>query len=63
MASGILIVEETESEQAKVGAWSTDDEGMITVVHFGTFPSKTTQLGGMAANPETLARTILSEFV
>jgi hypothetical protein len=63
MASGILIVEveEGELEQSKVGVWQTDDDGMITVVHLGTFPSKTSQLGGSAGDPETLARIIFSE--
>ncbi len=61
-ASGIVIVENEESEHAKVGVWRTDDDGMITVTHLGTFPSKTTQLGGHAGNPEGLARLILSEF-
>jgi hypothetical protein len=62
MASGILIVDEVESEESKVGVWHTDEDGMITVVHLGTFPSKTTQLAGMADHPEVLARTLFSEF-
>jgi hypothetical protein len=61
-ASGILIVDEAESERAKVGVWNTDADGMITVVNLGSFPSKTTQLGGSAGDPETLARMIFSEF-
>lgn len=62
MANGILIVDEVESEQSKVGVWHTDDDGMITVVHLGSFPSKTTQLGGLSGDPEALARMIFSEF-
>jgi hypothetical protein len=61
-ASGILIVDEVELERSKVGVWHTDDDGMITVVHVGTFPSKTTQLGGLSGDPEALARMLLSEF-
>jgi hypothetical protein len=62
MASGILIVDDVESEQSKVGVWRTDDDGMITVVHLGNFPSKTTQVGGLFENPESLARLLFSEF-
>jgi hypothetical protein len=63
MASGILIVDvEGDFEQSKIGVWHTDADGMITVAHLGTFPSQTTELAGMAGDPETLARTILSEF-
>jgi hypothetical protein len=63
MASGVLIVDvEGDVEQSKVGMWHTDEDGMITFVNLGTFPSKTTQLAGMAARPEVLARTLFSEF-
>jgi hypothetical protein len=61
-ASGILIVDEVEMERAKVGVWCTDDDGLITVVQLGTFPSKTTQFGSLAGDPEVFARMILSEF-
>jgi hypothetical protein len=61
-ASGIVIVDKEDSECAKLGVWRTDDEGMITVVDVGTFPSTTTKLGGHAGDPESLARVILSEF-
>jgi hypothetical protein len=62
MADGILIVDEIESERSKVGVWHTDEDGLITVVHLGSFPSKTTQLAGHENNPETLARMLFSEF-
>jgi hypothetical protein len=61
-ANGIVIVEKEDSEHVKVGAWSTGDDGMITVAYLGSFPSKTTQLGGHLAHPEALARLMLSEF-
>jgi hypothetical protein len=63
MANGVLIVDvEGDVEQSKVGVWRTDEDGMITVVKLGTFPSKTTQLAGMATHPEVLARMLFSEF-
>jgi hypothetical protein len=63
MANGILIVDvEGEVERSKVGVWHTDADGMITVVNLGTFPSKATQLGGLAGDPEALARMLFSEF-
>jgi hypothetical protein len=62
MASGIWIVDEVESERSKVGVWHTDEAGMITVVNLGAFPSKTTQLAGLAEDPEVLARMLFSEF-
>jgi hypothetical protein len=60
--SGILVVDEVEFEQSKVGVWRVDAEGMITVVHLGTFPSKTTELGGISGDAEELARVMLDRI-
>ncbi len=43
------------------GEWSVE-KGLITV-HFGPSDHKTTQLGGFAEVPESLARVLLSELI
>jgi hypothetical protein len=62
MVTGILIVDDVESERSKVGVWHTDEDGMITVVNLGLFLAKATPVAGMAQNPEVLGRMLFSEF-
>jgi hypothetical protein len=61
MATEIVMVDADEAGHVKVGVWKTED-GMITVTCLGTFPSTTTQLGGSANAPESLAQMILTKF-
>lgn len=56
------IVQTCEDGFCHVAVYSTDD-GMIHVTYIGKFPTKTTQLGGMAEHPEGLARLMLGETI
>jgi hypothetical protein len=52
----------------RMGAGGTNDlvqrqaDDYVTVVHLGTFPSKTTELGGIAGDAEELARVMLDRI-